>query len=224
MSDSFDKDFEPPHPIDSENEDEFDDRDYMPDFVRDILDNPPSSPDNRDGDFNLILEGFEYNHEARAKTFVEYVLVERAAVIFQELQYYKRMKFAITRNQRRPAIESLFRRSHEGATMEGAQSGLRHMASLEAQKYCKDPAFEATSDKFFEVQGFAKSAADAEAFARSLPAFATVERMIANGEKRLLGIIKELERRFSNRAAETPVNQLKEAVAVQRKRKSLKAE
>ena len=106
--------------------------------------------------------------------------------------------------------------------MEGAGAGLRIAAFQSAQKYCDEPSFKAKAGEAFEAAGYPANAVDAEAFTRSLITLASIERMIASAEKRLLSTMKELERRYAARAPETPVNPLPEAICVQKKRKENK--
>jgi hypothetical protein len=181
---------------------ELDDDDYMPYFIKCVLENPPVLPNEKPGEFVLLFEQFEYSHLGRAKTVAEYTIVFNATTLTWELMRYHRMKVAILLNHQRGAVESLFRKTHEGASMAGAESGLRAMASVNADQWFGDAAYRARAAKLFEAAGYASNAVEAEAFQRSLPTLATIDRLIASAQKRLTSFLKDLERRYGSRASE----------------------
>jgi hypothetical protein len=174
----------------------------MPRFIKCVLDNPPVLPGEHPGESVLLFEQFEYSHLGRAKTVAEYIIVFNATTLTWELIRYHRMKVAIMHSHQRGAVESLFRKTHEGASMAGAESGLRAMASVNADQWFVDEAYRQRAAKRFEAAGYASNAVEAEAFQRSLPTLATVDRLIASAQKRLAGFLKDLENRFSSRGAE----------------------
>ena len=82
-----------------------------------------------------------------------------------------------------------------------AGRGSEAIASTYADKYYTDTAYKKKSDQKFAAAGYGSDAVDGEAFLRSLPSLASIERLIASAEKRLFNFIKELEARYSARAA-----------------------
>jgi hypothetical protein len=192
----------------TENEEELDDGDYRPSFIRRLMDNPPLLPSESRDEFWQVCEAFEYSHTGRAKTVVEHVMVYSAAVLTWEVMRYHRMKIAIMRNQQRPALESLFRKTHDGAAMEGVTSGLRISANLSAKEWFADSASRAISAKGFEAAGYGPDAVEGEAFQQSLGSLATIENLIVSAQKRLMVFMKDLESRYGSRAAEMRITSL----------------
>jgi hypothetical protein len=190
----------------AEGEDARDDRDYMPKFIVRLLDNPPLLPGECPGEFEQLYEHFEYSHLGRAKTVIEHIIVYNGTMLAWELMRYQRMKVSATLNQQRVAVESLFRKTHEGALMEGAASGLRAAASRSADGWFRDPADRARAAKRFEAAGYASDAVEAEAFQRSLPTLATIDNLIASAQKRLMSFLKDLESRYGARGKEARLN------------------
>ena len=186
----------------AEGDDGLDDGDDTPEFIERLLKNPPILPGECQGEFEQLFEKFEYTHLGRAKTVVESILVFNATTLTWELIRYHRMKVAIQLNQQRGALESLFRKTHEGAAMAGAEAGLRAMASVKAGEWFGHPAHRERAAKRFEAAGYAPNAVEAEAFQRSLVALATIDRLIASAEKRLMSFLKELESRYGARGEE----------------------
>jgi len=189
----------------TEDEDGFDDTDYMPRFINRLLENPPLLPNESRDEFWQVFEDFESTDLGHAKTVTEYVLVYSATVLTWEVMRYDRMKIALMRNQQRPALESLFRKTHEGAAMEGAAAGLRIAANQNAKEWFVSPASRAVAARNFEAAGYAPEAVEAEAFQRSLAALAVIDRLIASAQKRLLVFLKDLEKRYGARGAEMRV-------------------
>jgi hypothetical protein len=93
--------------------------------------------------------------------------------------------------------------------MEGAASGLRAAAYLSANDWFADPRSRTEVAKNFEAAGYAPDALGAEAFKRSLGSLATIEKLIASAQKRLIAFLKDLERRYVSRAAEMHVTAAK---------------
>jgi hypothetical protein len=185
-----------------EGEDALDDQNYSPEFIERLIKNPPLLPGENSYEFEQLFEHFENTHLGRAKSPTEYVLVANVTLLTWEVMRYYRIKASITVNQQRGAVESLFMKTHEGASMEGAAAGLRASASVSADAWFSDPAFRARAAKSFEAAGFAPDAVEAEAFQRSLPTLETIDRLIASAQKRLMSFLKDLERRYGSRGAE----------------------
>jgi hypothetical protein len=185
-----------------EAEENFDDDDYVPGFIDKLLKNPSLLPPEYREDFGSVFEEFECTHLGRAKTALEYILVNEATKLVLNLERYERMKGAIFLNEQRAAVETLFRKTHDGAAMQNAGPGLRAVAHLDAKKYFSDQTFKAKADRTFEAAGYAPDAIEGETFLRALPSLSVIEKQIASAQKRLIGILKELEARYSSRDKE----------------------
>jgi hypothetical protein len=191
------------HDLEQEvREEELDDDDYTPAFISRLLDDLPLLPDEDRDEFLQVFCQFEYTPSGRAKTAVEFTIVFNATMLLWELLRYYRVRAGITLNQQRGAVESLFRKTHSGAAMEGAAAGLRASASVSADAWFSDAAFRAQAAKSFEAAGYASNAVEAEAFQRSLPTLAAIDRLIASAQKRLTSFLNDLERRYGSRGAE----------------------
>jgi hypothetical protein len=101
------------------------DHNYVPSFIAKLLDNPQLLPSYYREDFEFIFEKFEFSHLGEAKTTLEYIEVYQATMLTLDIERYEHMKDAILLNQRRPAVEALFRKTHEGAAMAGAEQAVR---------------------------------------------------------------------------------------------------
>jgi hypothetical protein len=196
----------------TETEEESDDDDCTPYFIRPLLENPPLLPHESRDHFMQIFRSFEFGDTCTAKTATEYLLVYSITVLTWEVIRYHRMKIALMLNQTRPAVEALFRKTHEGAAMEGAATGLRIAGNLSANEWFADPVSQRKHARRFEAAGFAPNAVEGEAFMRSLTSLATIETLIVSAQKRLSTFIRDLERRYGNRGAEMRLTAM-EAIA-----------
>ena len=203
-----------------EEEEELDDDDYMPDFIRSLLERLPLLPNETEAEFMQVFCSFEYMGTSRAKTVGEYVLVYSITLLTWEVIRYARMKIALMLNQQRSAVEAMFRKTHEGAAMEGAASGLRIAGNQSANGWFADPASRAQSAKNFEAAGFAPNAVEADAFMRALPSLATIERLMESAQKRLMAFLKDLEKRYGSRADEMRVTSMQAIVRATRPQQS----
>jgi hypothetical protein len=186
----------------TQNEEEVDDNDYEPHFIVKLLRNPDLLPREYREDFNYVFEDFEFTHDGRAKTAVEYVLVNEATKLTLSIAHLDRMESAILINQERPGVESLFAKTHEAAAMQGAEAGIRSAAIISAQKYFADPVFRVQADRAFEAAGYAPAAMEGEAYLRALPALGVIHRQKAANRKALFNILRDLETRYSSRHPE----------------------
>jgi hypothetical protein len=203
-----DKAFDEPQaimPAEADDEEEFDDKDYTPPFIQKVFDNPELLPREFQEDFGTVFEAFEYTDLGRAKTSLEYMLVMEATKLTLTLQHLERVENAILINQQRPAVESLFRKTHEGAAMKNAGAAIHIEATLSGTKYFGDSAFKAKADKEFEAAGYAPHALDGEAYLRALPSLAVIHRQKATNRKALFSILKELEKRYASRPREKKI-------------------
>jgi hypothetical protein len=186
-----------PQEIEEVHED--DDDDYTPDFIKKVLENPELQPYGSSGNFGSIFEAFEWNDLGRAKTTHEFILVNEATKLWLNLQRLDRIEKSILINQRRPAVEALFRKSTGVA---GGPPG---------EKYFLDPTFQEQANKGFEAFGFAPDALEGEAYLRAMPTLGVIHRQKAADRKALFHILKEIESRYASRHREKKMAIIKPA-------------
>jgi hypothetical protein len=129
-------------------------------------------------------------------------MINEATKLALSLNHLERVETAILANHQRPAVESLFRRTHDYAAVRNAEAAIHSAAILSATKYFDDPAFKALSDKAFEKAGYSPDALEGEAYASALPSLAVIHRQKAANRKALFTILKELESRYASRHPE----------------------
>jgi hypothetical protein len=134
-------------PAEAENAEDpeagFDDADYTPNSIKRLLDNPQLPPGEDPNLFVQLFEEFESTDLGRAKTVAEYLLVYTVTTLTWDLMRYQRMKVALLINQQRAAVESLFRKTHDAAMIEGAGPALGIEANHSARAWFADPAYRA---------------------------------------------------------------------------------
>lgn len=184
------------------SEEGYDDVDYAPGFIKKYLDNPELLPRYISEDFLSVFEDFESTHCGRAKTTFEYILVSEATKIVLSLHHLDRLRGVTLVNQQRPAVESLFRKTHEGAALKNADGAIHAEAILNATRYFADPAFKAMADKKFEAAGYAPDALEGEAYLRAQSSLVMIQREQASNRKALFSILKDLELRYASRHPE----------------------
>jgi hypothetical protein len=185
-----------------EEEEGFDDSDYIPDFIQKLIDDPPLLPGESKDHFLQMFESFEFTSNGRPKTDVEYILVYQATMVTWDLMRLERMKVKILASQKRPAAESVFRRSFDNVAAEGESEDIKTSARKWGRRYFADPEYRRAYAAKLEAAGYGAGAIEAEAFLRALPSLGQIERLIAALEKRLLNILKKLEACYASRDPE----------------------
>jgi hypothetical protein len=186
-------------------EDEFDDRDYIPDFIYEILQNPPILPNECHSSFEYLFESFEYGYSQRPKTDLEYFWTMQATISAWELMRYDRMKVAIVSNERRPAVESLHRKyATEPSAKQQPNEEWRSVRDG-GMKYFTDPEYRTKFAAKLEQAGFGPNAVENQAFLRALPSLAALDRLIKSAEKRLAECFRKLEAAYATRDPEDPM-------------------
>ena len=193
---------EPSIDSDQFEEEGLDDNDYMPDFVRAKLDNPPLLANESKDDFQAIFESYEFPSNGRPKTDAEYLLVYLATTVTWDLMRLERMKVKILAYQGRFAAESIYRRTCDNLGTEGEPKEVASSARKWAQHYFSDPEYRKAYAAKLEAAGYGAGAIEAEGFLRSLPSLGQIERLIAALEKRLLNILKKLDACYATRDQE----------------------
>ncbi len=200
MSDNSAEELKPSVAPEAETKEELDDNDYhVPSFINKVLYNPELLPPEFREHFVDLFERFEWTHLGRAKTPTEYLLINEITKLALTLEHLDRLERAILANQRRPAAESLFRKTHEGAFMKNAESAILGESISKGSKYFADPAFRAKADKQFAAAGFAPDALEGEAYVRALPSLTVIHRQKAVNRKALFAMVKDLESRYASR-------------------------
>ncbi|WP_338699173.1 hypothetical protein V5279_16805 [Bradyrhizobium sp. 26S5] len=182
----------------------WDDTDYTPDFIEDLLDDPPILPNEDKDKFNQLFESFEQNQQ-RPKTDFEYLLTFQATIAAWELMRYEGLKIAIIAKERPGAVKALYRRYavDKVAQSEVDQSTLS--ARNDAMRHFVDPEYQKVFMQKLECDGFGRSAVDAEAFGRALNSLSAIDLLIQSAEKRLADCLKRLEEAYRGRDPEQPM-------------------
>jgi hypothetical protein len=180
-------------------------RSRYPKTIGDLLCEPPVLPDESEEPFWELFESFVAY--ANPENIIEYHLVHTATVCRWEIKRYSSMAIAVTTNQQQAGLASLF----EQTTVTGLGKVAKHLVTAQATKNAMkcflDSDYREEAYMDFETRGFIP---DAQAFLLSLPALATIERLLASAEKRYAVTMKDLERRMASRAAKPAVtNDLK---------------
>jgi hypothetical protein len=170
--------------------------DGIPKTIERLLDDPPLLSHEPEEPFLELFESFVAY--AKPENTIEYQLVYTATVCKWEIYRYGSMAVAVTTNQQQAGLASLFEQTSEA----GFGKIGKHMASVEAAKNAMkcflDSDYREESYLGFEDRGYIP---DAQAFLLSLPALATIERLLASAEKRYATTMKELEKRMASRSA-----------------------
>jgi hypothetical protein len=130
---------------------------------------------------------------------MEYFLAAQICTKMQNVSRYEAMALELMQSQRRPALEDLFMKTEDPTGLDPSVS--KSMAFKNAHSWFSNSEYRASADKSFEVAGYRPNAIEVEAFRRSLPSLALLERLIASAQKSILTLMKELEKRCRDREA-----------------------
>ena len=181
------------------NDKPFDDKNFPPQIIKRLLQAAPVLSAESHEEFASLYYSFE--RYAKPETTPDYLAVYQVTVLTWDVLHYHIMKVALLRNYQRPALDSMLRKTHDGAALKGAEQAVKLDADQHAKNWFRDPASRPAMVKAFEVAGYSSHAVDAMAFERALPALATIERLIVSAQKRLAVFLKDLEKRSADRAA-----------------------
>jgi hypothetical protein len=184
----------------------FDEEDYQPDFIKEWLENPPLLPGESQGEFERMFESFEFFHNGRPKTVLEYMMVKQATTITWEMMRYERIKVKILVYQGRFAAEAVYRKSYENLATEGEPKEFRNSIRKWTQHYFADPGYRKAYAAKLESAGYGADAVAVEVFQRSLYSLSQLERLIAGLEKRLFTILKRLDETYAGRHPQKKMN------------------
>jgi hypothetical protein len=168
----------------------------LPKTIRDLLSDPPVLPHESEDSFFALFDSFlDY---AKPENIIEYHLVHTATVCKWEIDRYRFMAVAATTNQRQAGLASLFEQTSELGFGKIGKLNASINARKNAMKCFTDSNYREEVYLDFEDRGYIP---DGQAFLLSLPALATIERLLASAEKRYIATMKELEKRMASRAA-----------------------
>jgi hypothetical protein len=186
---------------DTKSKNEVPSRDGIPETIQNLLSIPPVLPHENEDQFFALFESFR--NYAKPENIVDYHLVYTATVCKWEVDRYRYMAVAVTTNQQQAGLASLFEQTSEM----GLGKIEKHLASVSARKNAMkcftDSDYREEAYLHFEARGYTP---DGQAFLLSLPALATIERLLASAEKRYAGTMKELERRMASRVGKPALN------------------
>jgi hypothetical protein len=170
--------------------------DGIPQTMQDLLYDPPVLPHENEEGFVALFESFR--DYAKPENIIDFHLVYTATVCKWEIKRYRFMTVAVTTNQQQAGLASLFEQTSEVALGKYNQHLVGVKARKNAAKCFIDSEYRENTRYDFELAGFAP---EGQAFLLSLPALATIERLLASSEKRYAVTMKELEKRMASRAA-----------------------
>jgi hypothetical protein len=181
-------------------EEEYDDTDYSTDYYMNFICKPPLLPHEDLAAFDKLVDDIKENSSFVVKTPMEHFLVTQVITLMHNLTRYEAMKVALMQSQKRPVLEDLFMKTEDPTAMDPAAA--KGLAFKNAGMWFANPEFRASAAKGFEAAGYSPNAIEVEAFQRSLPSLSTLDRLIASAQKRVLTLMKELEKRCRDREAE----------------------
>ena len=170
--------------------------DTMPESIKELLSHPPLLDHENESDFLEMFEG--YREYAKPENIIDYDLVWTLAVSKWEIKRYRFMTTAATSNQQFPAMKTLLMQIHPSAShpLKYSKAAVEIDADRDARKCFADEVYKEEMYCKLEMMTFIP---DGQAFLMSLPALATIERLLASAEKRYAAALKELEKRIANR-------------------------
>jgi hypothetical protein len=180
----------------------YDDTDYIPDFIQEMIDDPPIFPGESKDGFVGLFESFEFGYRQRPKTDLEYLWTFQAAVAAWETMRYERIKAAIVASERRMAVETLHRQISSETITNKEFIAMRNSARENTRLFFADPIYRKKFAEQLELAGFGARAIDAAAFGRAITSLATIDRLIKSAEKRLADCLKKLDLAYSTRDPE----------------------
>jgi hypothetical protein len=170
--------------------------DDIPRTIKDRLACPPLLDHESEPEFFALFDSFR--DYAMPENVIDYHLVFSLTVSKWEIIRYRFMATAVTSNQQQSGLESLFVKTHNAASIKGAEHLVKFDAAYSAKRCLSDAAYRDEAYCDLELKGFVP---DGEAFLLSLPALATIERLLASAEKRFAATLKEIDRRLADGAA-----------------------
>jgi hypothetical protein len=176
--------------------------DGIPKTIRDLLSNPPVLPHESEKPFLALFESFK--NYAEPENIIDYHLVYTATVCKLEVARYRFMAVAVTTNQQQAGLASLFEQTTKAGLGKVAQYLVGVEAADSAMKCFLDNNYREEAYYDLETCGYIP---DGQAFLFSLPALATIERLLASAEKRYAVTMKEIEKRMATREAKSRVAQ-----------------
>jgi hypothetical protein len=180
-------------------------REYRPQFIEDMLENPPVPPGSSLSEFHAIFHSFEHDYKPphRPKTDQEYYAVWRATVATCKLNWLDRMMPATVRNQQRPAVEAMHLKVQAvvPSSKKEKHEHKRH-AKEGAMDYFADPDYRKDFDSQLKRGGFSANAVQAEAFERAITSLKEIDRMKNWADKELTKACEQLDRAYASRNPE----------------------
>src|SRR5262249_24450948 len=73
-------------------DEDFDENDYSPNFIKRLIDDPPVLPHESKDEFVQVFESYEFRPNGRPKTDLEYMLVYEATTVTFELLQLERIR------------------------------------------------------------------------------------------------------------------------------------
>ena len=179
-------------------------RNYMPDFIKRMLDNPPLPAGSTIEFFrDLYTSVAESMLPHRPKSDLEFLAVFNATKAITRLMWLDDLINRLVHNNRREAVEALHHKLHAVVpSSKKEKDEYDRFAKEVAMDYFASPNHRQKFSSSLERGGFGADAVDTEAFQRSLPGLGKIETMRKAAIRERDQALKELERAYSSRDPE----------------------
>lgn len=199
-------------------------RNYMPDFIKMKLDNPPLPPGITAELFRALFDSLaESKQPHRPKSDLEFLTVYNAAVETARLISLDGLIAGVVNNNRREAVEVLDKKLHALVpSNKKEKDDYDRFAKEVAMDYFADSGHRKEFSSRLVRGGFGDDAVDTQAFQLALPSLQKIEARRKSAIKERDRALKELERSY---AARSPDQRLPlSAAALRNLRNEIRAE
>jgi hypothetical protein len=152
-----------------------------------------------------MFETFEFRDDFRPKTDYEYMLTLQATIATWELLRYERVKVAILQSLQRSAVEKFHRRMKNLPSTQQDVAEITKSAQKGTHAYFADREYRKHFAAELERNGYGSKAVEGDAYMRSLPSLAAVDRLIRSAEKRFANSMKILDAAYATRDPQKPM-------------------
>ena len=193
---------EPPFDDYDEVQEDEETREYMPLFIKEMLENPPVPPGISVSEFQTVFQSFERDFKPphRPKTDLEYYTVWRATVATCRLNWLDRLMPAAVQKQQRSAVESMHLQLQAVVpSSKKAKHELKRHAKEKAMDYFADPDYRKDFASQLNRGGFSVDSVQVEAFQLAIPSLTQIERMRKSANRELDEACKQLDRAYASR-------------------------
>ncbi|KYG98112.1 hypothetical protein [Bradyrhizobium sp. DOA1] len=177
-------------------------RNYMPDFIKKMLDKPNLPPGMTADLFRALFDSVAGSKEPhRPKSDLEFLTVFNATMAIARLMWFNSLIAEIVNINRREAVEVLDKKLHAVVpSCRKEKDDYDRLAKEVAMDYFADPDHCKEFSAKLVRGGFGDDAVDTQAFQLALPSLQKVEGMRKSAIKERDQALKELERSYAARS------------------------